>query len=376
MRTLTLLAFLLAIPLTGRGAPVDAGKPVDIVICLDTSGSMDGLIDSAKRKLWTVVNDLAKVEPTPALRVALYSYGNNTYDARKGWVRKETNLTTDLDSVYKQLNALRTAAPGSDEFVARVTRDALTDMRWTDDQAALRLIFVCGNEPVDQDKEVTLELVAALAKKRGVLINTIYCGPQNHAEYEGWRKFAVSCGGKAASIDQNRAGVEVAVATPFDEALVKLSTRINSTYVCYGAKGEAGAVNQKAQDENAAKSAGGVAADRASTKGGRLYRNAEWDLVDRMLTDKTFDFKTLKEDDLPDELRKTKPAERLAFLQKKAAERAAIQKEVAELSGKRALFIEKEQKKQPKSTADQAFDEAVRGILRDQAAAKGMKIKE
>ena len=57
-------------------------KSVDVVVCLDVS-SMDGLLDS-ERKLWAVVNDLAKVEPTPTLRVALYSYGNNAYSAARG----------------------------------------------------------------------------------------------------------------------------------------------------------------------------------------------------------------------------------------------------------------------------------------------------
>src|SRR5256886_16831660 len=89
-------------------APAERAKPVDVVLCLDTSNSMDGLIDSAKRKLWTIVNDLAKIEPAPTLRVALYSYGNDTYDPKVGWVRKDLDLTNDLDDVYKQLSALTT----------------------------------------------------------------------------------------------------------------------------------------------------------------------------------------------------------------------------------------------------------------------------
>src|SRR6476619_1382750 len=125
------LSVLALLPLLSVAAPPAAApKPVDVVLCLDTSNSMDGLIDSAKRKLWAVVNDLAKVEPTPALRVALYSYGNNTYDASKGWVRREVELTTDLDEIYKRVNGLKTAAPGSDEYVARVTRDALAELKW------------------------------------------------------------------------------------------------------------------------------------------------------------------------------------------------------------------------------------------------------
>src|SRR5436309_10930716 len=104
--SLSALAFL---PLLSLAAPpAEKPKPVDVVLCLDTSNSMDGLIDSAKRKLWTIVNDLAKIDPAPTLRVALYSYGNDFYDPKTGWVRKDLDLTTDLDEVYKQLFALTT----------------------------------------------------------------------------------------------------------------------------------------------------------------------------------------------------------------------------------------------------------------------------
>jgi len=362
-------------PALSPAAPLplaESGKPVDVVLCLDTSNSMDGLIDSAKRKLWTIVNDLAKIEPAPTLRVALYSYGNDHYDTKAGWVRKELDLTTDLDEVYKKLYALTTK--GGTEFVARVSRDAMAGLKWSDDKDALRIIFVCGNEPANQDKEVTLDSVAAEAKAKGILINTIYCGSPSHQEAEGWRQFASQAGGKYANIDQDRA--EVAIKTPFDDEIIKLGTEINKTYCWYGACGTAAAANQVAQDKNAEKVSKEVAADRGATKATRFYCNAQADLIDRMLTDKEFDLKKIKDEDLPEEMKKLKPEEREAYLKKKAAERTEIQKKVTELTAKRAKFIADERKKEPKSAADKAFDEALSVILKEQASAKGMKVKE
>ena len=150
------------------------GKAIDLVLCLDVSGSMNGLIESAKLRLWDIVNELARMKPTPNLRVALYSYGATSYPADKGWVRKELDLTEDLDDVYKMLTALHTG--GGEEYVARVSKTALDEQKWSTDKDALRLIFVAGNEPVDQDKKVPLDDVAAQAKKAGVIVNTIYCG--------------------------------------------------------------------------------------------------------------------------------------------------------------------------------------------------------
>jgi len=376
MRAGLVLVFAL-IPASLFAAPAaEKSKPVDVVLCLDTSNSMDGLIDSAKRKLWAVVNDLAKMEPAPDLRVALYSYGNNTYDAGKGWVRREVELTTDLDEVYKRINMLRVAAAGSDELVARVTRDALAELKWADDKDALRLIFVCGNEPVNQDKVVTLESVAVSAKDKGIVINTIYCGFANNPDAAGWSEFATRCGGKYANIDQDRAKAEVVIKTPYDAEIEKLGTQINGTYLWYGALGAEARDKQLAQDGAAKNAAGGVAVDRSETKAGRLYRLAEVDLVDRMQTEKDFDLKKIKEADLPEVLRKMKSEEREPYLKKKAAERTEIQKKVAELSAQRALYIEAERKRLPKPPAEKALDEALRAILKDQAAAKGMKVKE
>ena len=374
----TTLAFALAlVPASLIAAPPSpTSKPVDVVLCLDTSGSMDGLLDSAKRKLWAVVNDLAKMEPTPTLRVGLYSYGNNTYDAKRGWVRQEVLLTTDLDEVYKRINALRCAGPGSEEYATRATRDALAELKWADDKEALKLVFVCGNEPVNQDKEVSPESVAEEAKRKGIVVNTIYCGSANHVHAAGWIAFATQCGGKYANIDQDRVKSEVVIKTPFDEEIEKLGAKINQTYVWYGVKGAAGRENQLAQDRNAERAADGVAAERSVTKATALYKNAECDLIDRMLTEKDFDLKKLKEEELPSELRKLSADERVLFLKKKAADRAEIQKKVTELGSKRALYIEEERKKLTRTPGDKALDEALRSILREEAATKGLKVKD
>lgn len=351
-------------------------KDIDLVLCLDVSGSMNGLIESAKLRLWDIVNELARMKPTPNLRVSLYSYGATPYPADKGWVRNELDLTEDLDEVYKKLNALRTN--GGDEYVARVSKTALEEQKWSSERNALRLIFVAGNEPVDQDKKVILDDVAAEARKAGVIINTIYCGSANSGEAAGWSKFAATCGGRYMSIDMNRATTQVVVKTEFDQEIIKLGDELNKTYLAIGQEGKEGAANQRTQDKNAANVAGapgaGVANSvaRAGSKASPLYR-CTWDAVDCWKNQKDFDITKIKEEDLCDELKKLKPAERLAFIKKKSEERAEIQKRIGELSAKRQRKIDEELAKQPKSDADRALDDALKGIIREQAKAKGFQ---
>lgn len=353
------------------------GKPIDLVICLDVSGSMNGLIDSAKIQLWNVVNELARIKPTPMLRVGLYAYGSSHFDAKKGWVHKEVDLTEDLDEVYKALNALKTG--GGDEYVARAAKTALDDQPWSKDKDALKVIFVCGNEPANQDKQVNLEDVAAQAKKAGIVVNTIYCKWNHDNEIEGWAAFAKDCNGRHVNIDQNKAAVQVVVKTEFDDQILKLGDELNKTYVAYGKDGKAKAENQVKQDDNA-KGAPGVAGgaqaaalDRTATKAGALYRNSTWDLVDKM-KEKDFDLSKIKEEDLCDELKKLKPEERMPYLKKKAEERTTIQKQITELSVKRQKKVDEELAKKPKNDAEKALDEAFKSVIRDQAKDKGFQV--
>src|SRR5262249_18743676 len=158
-----------------------------------------GLIGSAKMRLWDIVNDLAKIKPTPNLRVGLYSYGHTSYDAKAGWVRKESDLTTDLDQISKQLFGLTTR--GGTEYVTRVWRDALEQQKWSSDKDALKLIFVCGNEPASQDPVVTLKQAATLAGEKGVVINPIFAGYAESNDARDWKELAALAGGHFANID-------------------------------------------------------------------------------------------------------------------------------------------------------------------------------
>jgi Mg-chelatase subunit ChlD len=50
-------------------------KPiVDVVFVLDTTGSMSGLIDAAKEKIWSIASTMAAAQPTPEIRIGLVGY--------------------------------------------------------------------------------------------------------------------------------------------------------------------------------------------------------------------------------------------------------------------------------------------------------------
>jgi Skp family chaperone for outer membrane proteins len=175
------------------------------------------------------------------------------------------------------------------------------------------------------------------------------------------------------------------VKTEYDEQILRLGEQLNQTYVAYGRAGLERQANQLRQDRNALQAvpagagAGAVpqaAIERSVVKASDLYRNDHWDLVDRMRNDKNFDINKLKEDELPAELKALKPEERLNYLNKKAEQRAALQKQIQELNAKRQKKIAEEMAKRVKNDGEKAFDEALKAIIREQAQAKGFRVAQ
>src|SRR5436190_954377 len=202
---LSLAAAALAIPPARARAddpaacpkPPNRTKPIDLVLCLDTSGSMEGLIHSARTKMWEVVNEMARARPTPSLRVALLTYGSPGND-EAGHVVVQTEFTKDLDLVSEKLFALGTT--GGDEYVGRVVKTAVDRLDWGGPDA-LKILFVAGNESADQDTVAPFREVVRHASGLGVRVNAIYCGNPDDGDAPGWREVATLGRGRFASID-------------------------------------------------------------------------------------------------------------------------------------------------------------------------------
>ncbi len=341
-------------------------RVVELAICLDTSGSMDGLINSARQKLWAIVNDLAKAEPTPKLRVALLSYGNDRHNPENGWVKVETPFTEDLDTVSQMLFGLTTN--GGTELVGRVVQTALQELDWHPSADTLRMVFVAGNESADQDDQVAARTVCKEATKRGIDVNSIYCvyGDDDSEVRPGWRELARLGDGEFAMIDQDNGAF--VIATPYDQALIKLSAELNATYIPFGTAGQAGCSNQAAQDANAVQLNFANAASRAATKAGKLY-SCGWDLVDATRAGKV-DLAKVEEKDLPEYMRTLTHAQRVSKIDAMQKRRTKVRSQINELDQRRQILLTKELARQAKTNIG-SFDIAIRSAIRKKAEALG-----
>lgn len=351
-------------------APLDEQRqPVDLVIALDVSGSMSGLIDSARQRLWDIVNELAQANPQPDLRMAILTYGNPSYGEVSGYVQIDMPFTRDLDAINRTLFSFGT--DGGDEYVARAVHRSVTDLAWSNNADALKVLFVAGNEEANQDPLISMEIAAQLAANKGIVVNTIYCGSEGDNIVAGWKEFSAMTNGLFASIDQNASAV-ANVATPMDEELAKLNQELNSTYVAFGRDGDEYKANQVEQDMNAADMSMPSVASRTVAKAGRLYRNSKWDLLDALESGARIE--EMEVEDLPTEMQSLNNEEREDFVEQLAARRESVSAEIEELGRKRQIFIDEERAKMA-SDGDAGLDEAILRGVRELAEKKGFEFE-
>jgi Mg-chelatase subunit ChlD len=353
-----LAGLVAALPTAAPGAPVEKRKPkVEVVFCLDTTGSMGGLIEGAKAKIWSICNQIASGKPTPDLKVGLVAYK----DRGDEYITKVTDLTDDLDAIHGQVKTF-TANGGGDapESVNQALDDAVNKIKWSTDKRTLRIIFLVGDAPphMDYPDDVKYPQTCKKACEKGIIINTIQCG--NDAECtKHWRDIAVKAEGSYAAIPQE--GGVVAIATPFDDKLADINRKLADTTMAFG-KGEKRRADERKVAEARAL-APAPAADRAAfaSKDGKA---ASYDLIDS-LKEKKIKLEDLKEEELPETLKKVPAKERQAFLDKVEKQREELRKEALELDRKRGSYISEEMKKTKKGK--DSFDEQVLEALRKQA---------
>ena len=339
-------------------------QTVKVALLLDTSNSMDGLINQAKAQLWEIVNELSYAKcngVTPNLEIALYEYGNSNLSSREGYIRQVLQFTSDLDEISENLFSLSTN--GGSEYCGQVIQTSLNELDWGDNKRDLKMIFIAGNEPFTQGK-VNYKDAITDAKEKDIIVNTIFCGDYNQGISGMWQDGAFYGGGDYMTINQNKHIVHIV--TPYDNDIIILNKRLNDTYIHYGSYGYSKYSNQAKQDMNAESLDEAVVVKRAVTKSSKLYNNAEWDLVDAS-KEREIDYSTLKKKQLPKNLQNKSAKEIEVYVDKKRKERTEIQQKIQELNKKRKIYVTK---KQQENTKKNELESVMINAIKKQAKKK------
>ncbi len=314
--------------------PVAPSKhAVDVVFAVDTTGSMGGLLEGAKRTVWSIATHIHKTDPDADLRVGLVAYR----DIGDDYVTRDLALTGDLDAVFAELSSYQAAGGGdTPEDVDAALDDTLHKMRWRDD--AKKLVFLVGDAPPASRGDVPrFEVSAREAGDRQIIINTIRCGWDHDAEL-AWQQIASLAHGQFSTIQQD-GGVQQ-IATPYDDKLAELSARIDSTTVIVGDDGDRITYRGHMAANMAAPAP--AKADRAAyyaTKGGPGGgARAANDLVGGVL-DGTMEPEAVAPTALPEDLRgMDKPALK-AEIKKRGELRKAAQGELTKIAKQRDEYL-------------------------------------
>lgn len=337
-------------------------KPeIKVALLLDTSNSMDGLIDQAKAQLWEIVNELSYAkcdEESPNLKIALYEYGNDNLNAAEGYLRQVISFSDDLDEISKSLFSLTTN--GGNEYCGKVIKTAIDQLEWGENKKDLKFIFIAGNEPYTQGN-VSYKDASKLAHQNDVTVNTIFCGDYNQGISGYWKDGADLTHGDYMAINHNKATVHIA--SPYDDKILQLNEKLNKTYVAYGRMGEQKMEMQAQQDSNARSYNKANAVSRTVSKSSRLYKNSSWDLVDAE-SESDFSYEELDKSQLPEELKGKSTEEIKSYVNKKRKEREKLQKEIADLNVKRRQYVAS------KSTNDNGLENAMINAIKTQAQKK------
>lgn len=346
-------------------APVEPPR-IQLAILLDTSSSMNGLINQTRNQLWRVVNEFSRARRQglpPNLEVAVYEYGNSSLNIKNGYIRQITPFTRELDTVSEGLFALRTG--GGDEYCGYVIQTALHDLQWSQSNQDIKAIFIAGNEPFSQGP-VDFHTTLQEARQRGIVVNTIHAGDYQTGAHTGWRLGAQLAGGDYMNIDQDHQVAQIPA--PQDKELAELNARLNQTYLPYGQEGRRKAERQVQLDSATQAEAPALLSSRIKSKVSGFYHNENWDLID---ADKSghADVASMDPSELPEPMQTMTVKQRKAYLQQKARERAEIQQKIRALSQARDQYITRK-RKQLAEKAVNTVDDAMISSVRKQGTAK------
>ena len=378
---LTLAAIVYYPQLSAKNIQVDppinhhitANPKIDVVFVLDTTGSMGGLIQTAKEKIWSIATTMASAQPTPEIRIGLVAYR----DRGDSYVTKIVDLSDDLDSVYAKLMDFEANGGGdTPESVNKALYDAVHNMSWSQEDQAYQVIFLVGDAPPHMDyNEVRYPQIVASALEKGIVINTIQCGEIPSA-IGPWTQIASLGHGIFFQVEQ--AGGSVAYTTPFDEEIADLSAKLDDTRLYYGTEEE----KEKMRGKVAATDKlheGASLASRARrgvfnvSAGGRTNLLGDNELVAAVASG-SIDLNELDEDALPAALKPMARAEQEAFVAELAEERADLQRQIRELSQDRDGYLAK--KVDEAGGLKDSLDQKIYNAVKEQAGEAGLKYED
>jgi hypothetical protein len=365
--TLHSLAFALAtLPLAAGLSAANAKPTVEVAFVLDTTGSMGGLLEGAKRKIWSIATAIVDSNPDADIRMGLVAYR----DIGDDYVTRKIDLTADIQDLYAHLLELKARGGGDwPESVNEALDVAVNKMQWSSGGDIRRIVFLVGDAPphMDYAQDTKYPITLSVAKQKDIIVNAVLAGnAQDTARI--WRDIAQHGNGRFIPIPQD-GGEVVLIETPFDEEIIILQREINGTVIPYGPKHLQKQTEDKTRQlAEVAAAAPAQASEMASYLNKRSKATSEaitggGDLVADVSARRS-SVSAIKEEELPDNLRAMKPEQRAEEVDRQMTQRKALNEKLAALVAKRDKYVAEQRSKAPPKAS--SFDRVVEDTLKAQ----------
>lgn len=357
-------------PLASRNPQQQHQPKVDVVFVLDTTGSMGGMIEAAKEKIWSIASNMASAQPAPEIRIGLVAFR----DRGDAYVTQLRDLSSDMDSMYATLMDYQADGGGDGpESVNKALDDALNQMSWSQEQDTYKVIFLVGDAPphMDYPNERQFPEIVAEAKARQIVVNTVQCGQDSSAR-KSWMTIAQLGAGEYFQVDQ--AGSALALATPFDKKIAALSKKLDDTRLYYGTEKQKEKQQLKlaaAEKLHAGSTVESLArrAEYNLSKSGEANFLGENELVDDIASGR-IELDSIERKSLPAAMQALAPAEQQRLIEEKAEQRKMLRQEIEALSRDRSDYLD--QKVNALGSSKDSLDYKIQSAVKAQAAKKGL----
>ena len=358
---------VLALPITSTLSQAVAKPTVEIAFVLDTTGSMGGLLEGAKQKIWSIATSVVDANPDADIRIGLVAYR----DIGDEYVTRTFDLTTDIQDIYANLLELKARGGGDwPESVNEALDVAVNKLQWTKGSDARRIVFLVGDAPphMDYAQDTKYPKTLAVAKQRDIVVNAVLAGRARDTE-RVWQDIAQLGDGRFIPIPQD-GGEVVVIETPYDDDIIILQKEINGTVIPYGPQKLQKRVEEKTRQlSQVAVATPASASDMASYLNKRSKVSSEavtgdGDLVSAVASGRAT-LGSVKDEELPDGLRKLSPEQRKAELDKQTQARKTLNEKLAGLVQKRDAYVA-DKKRSASPAKASSFDRAVEDTLKAQ----------
>jgi hypothetical protein len=358
-----LVSALAALPFSATFSAALARPTVEVAFVLDTTGSMGGLIEGAKRKIWSIATAIVDSNPDAEIRMGLVAYR----DIGDDYVTKTFDLSTDIQDLYANLLELKARGGGDwPESVNEALDVAVNRLHWTPADDTRRIVFLVGDAPphMDYAQDTKYPTTLAVAKQKDIIVNAVLAGSARDTE-RVWRDIARASNGRFIPIPQD-GGQVVIIETPYDDDIIILQKEINGTVIPYGSHELQRHTEDKTQQLSRA--APSQASEMASylNKRAKVSSEAvtgEGDLVSDVASGRTR-IGAVKDEELPAKLRALTQEQRIGELDNQMKQRKALNEKLAALVASRDKYVAEQRDKAPPKAS--SFDRVVEDTLKAQ----------